>query len=321
MKRPVVHIKLHKEKWAMYTRRLRNRFGFSSATATASDDYQFAELPGKGIHDFNLFVPPHYLLGPTLGDGEFAKVRVAHNLESGFNFAMKIFRKRKGTNKSLVDEHIWREISILKGISHENIIKIYDVIIYGDRVFLAMEWTTYGDMRKYVNRQGPLANDHAKDLFGQMTSGLTELHRRHVVHLDLKLENLLLDHKLRVKIADFGCARVQIGKFFTKPCGSYAYGAPELISSQQYDGTKTDVWSMGVILFAMVVQKLPYSDTGMLADLLIERKKVPAMPDSVNFECQNLVLSMLTYSDSDRIPLAQAVAHPWMVGRKKAPPG
>ena len=245
---------------------------------------------------------------------------MAHNLQTGYNLAMKIFRRRKGTRKSLVDEHIWREISVLKGIVHDNIIRMYDVIIYGDRVFLTMEWTTHGDMRKYVNRQGPLGSQQARDFFGQTLSGLAELHRHNIVHLDLKLENLLLDYKLRVKISDFGCARVQIEKAFTKPCGSYAYGAPELISGQPYDGKKTDVWSMGVILFAMVVQRLPYSDNGMLAELLLERKWVPSIPDRVNQQCQDLIRKMLLYSDRDRLPLHRVLAHPWMLG-KKSPPG
>lgn len=272
----------------MYTtRRVRVRGGLtSSATPTARRDFQFPALPNKGVHEFNLFVPPYYLLGPTLGEGEFARVRVAHNLQSGYNTAMKIFRRRKGTRKSLIDEHIWREISVLKGILHENIIKMYDVVIYGDRVFLVMEWGTNGDLRKYVNHAGPLGSEQARDLFGQTLSGLAELHKHSIVHLDLKLENLVLDYKLRVKIADFGCARVQINKAFTKPCGSYAYGAPELISGQLYYGKKTDVWSMGVILFAMVVQRLPFSDHGMLAELLLERKWVPAFPEFVNRDCQ-----------------------------------
>ena len=304
----------------MYQRRFRTRGSFlASATPRASHDFRFPDLPNKGLHEFNLFVPPYYLIGPSIGEGEFAKVRVAHNLQSGFNAAIKIFRRRKGSTRSLVDEHIMREISILKGISHENIIRMYDVVIYGDRVFLTMEWGTNGDLRKYVNLHGPLGNNLSMELFGQTLSGLAELHRHNIVHLDLKLENLVLDYKLRVKIADFGCARVQVNKWFTKPCGSYAYGAPELISGQRYDGKKTDVWSMGVILFAMVVQRLPFSDSGMLAELLLERKWVPAMPERVCAQCQDLIHKMLVYSDRERIALRDVFTHDWMLGKNPQP--
>lgn len=278
--------------------------------------FRFPDLPlHRGDHDFNLFVPPSYILGPTIGDGEFAKVKLAFNMKTGGYVAIKCFGQRNGYYMML-DEQIIREMLAMKGLVHEHIVRLYETIIYGDRVFMVMEHCPYGDLRHFVNRGGPLSESHAREFFGHLILGVQKMHGMDLMHRDLKLENLLIDSKFRLKIADFGCARRQINKRLHTITGSYAYGAPELFRGDYYDGTKTDVWSMGVILYAMLVGRLPFTDRGRLGRLLRERMDFPHLPSRLSPECCDIIRKMLTYDPTQRISLDAAMRHPWMMERE-----
>ena len=284
--------------------------------------FVFPDLVNKGNHDFNLFVPPAYVLGPTIGEGEFSKVKMACNLVTNAAVAVKAFRRRRGIAGSSVDEQIMREIDTIKGLQCPNIIKIFDTLVHGDRVFIVMEVMGKGDLRKYINKNGALTERQARNFFMDITNGVSYLHSKNIVHLDLKLENLLLNHNLNVKITDFGCSRLQIGqKRFNTPCGSYAYGAPEVISGQVYDGKKADIWSLGVILYCMFVARLPYSDDGQLADLMWERRRPPEMPSHLLcITGFNLIHHCLTYRPDHRLSMQQVLSHRWMMyGSRKLP--
>ena len=274
--------------------------------------FRFPDLPlRRGAHDFNLFVPPHYLIGPTLGDGEFAVVKLTYNMKTGSYVALKCFTQRNG-RYSVTDEQIIRESLALKGLVHEHIIRLHEVIIYGERTFLVLEHAPYGDLRHFINRGGALSEYQAREFFGHLILGVTKIHSHNLVHRDLKLENLLLDAKYNLKIADFGCARRQIDKNLHTITGSYAYGAPELFRGDVYDGKKADVWSMGIILFAMLMARLPFSDSGRLKQLLKERMKPPLLPSNLSLECRDLIEKLLCYDPERRLSLVQMTTHPWM---------
>ena len=279
---------------------------------TNSGRFRFPNLCRRGLHDFNLFLPPCYLLGPSIGEGEYSQVMFAYDLVNNSAVAVKAFRPRRRIPSS-IDDHILREVQCLKGISHPNVIKMLDMVVYGDRVFMVIEYMDNEDLRRYINKFGYMVDLQCRQVFGQILAGLSALHRRNIVHLDLKLENLLLDSKCNVKIADFGCAQIQLGKLHCLPCGSYAYGAPEVISGQQYDGKKADMWSMGVILYAMKAARLPFADSGQLECLLMERIRSPLIPDHVSLLCRDLICRLIVYRPSNRSTLSQALAHPWMM--------
>ena len=269
----------------------------------------------RGDHSFNLFIPPSYLLGPTIGNGEFAKVKLAYDLRTGVYVAVKTFSRRSG-RYMMLDEQIIRETLAVKGLRHDHIVRQYETILHGNRVFQVMEYCPYGDLRKFINQKGALSEDHAREFFGHLMLAISKLHSVDLVHRDLKLENILLDSKLRLKIADFGCARRQIGKTLHTITGSYAYGAPELFRGDNYNGKLTDVWSLGIILYAMVMAKLPFRDKGTLQELLDERKEPPALAHTLSLECVDLILLMLTYDPRNRIPLQQIYSHPWLRARE-----
>ena len=278
--------------------------------------YRFPDLPElRGNHEFNLFLPPSYIFGGKIGEGEFASVRIAYDMRTGIHVAIKCFQARSGEYRML-DEQIMREMMAMKGLTHEHIVRTYEAILYGNRVFLVMEYCAVGDLRRYINSGGALSENQAREFFGHMCLGLKKMHSVDLVHRDLKLENILIDAKFRAKIADMGCARRQMNKFLHTITGSYAYGAPELVSGENYDGKKADVWSLGIILYAMVIGKLPYGDKDKLKKMLKERKKPPQYPGHLSELCCQLLTRMLTYVPLNRITLEGVMAHPWMLNRR-----
>ena len=194
----------------------------------------------------------------------------------------------------------------MKGLRHDHIVRLYETILHGNRVFQVMEYCPYGDLRKFINQKG------SRELFGHLLLAVIKLHNNDLVHRDLKLENILLDSKLRLNVADFGCARKQIGKRLHTITGSYAYGAQELFRGDSYNGKLTDVWSLGIVLYAMVMAKLPFCDKGTLQELLDERKEPPALSHNLSSECVDLILCMLTYDPRNRICLPLIFSHPWL---------
>ena len=275
--------------------------------------YRFPDLPeNRGNHSFNLFLPPRYIIGPTVGVGEFAKVKLSYNMTTGAYVAVKCFNTRSG-QYMMLDEQIMREMLAMKGLAHQHLLKLHEVILHGDKVFLVTEYCPYGDMRRFINQRGPLTELQAREFLGHLCMGVQKMHSLDLVHRDLKLENVLIDSKFRAKIGDFGCARRQIGKRLHTITGSYAYGAPELVRGDSYDGKKCDVWSLGVILYAMVAGKLPYSDKGRLRRLLRERMRPPTVPSQLTTECGDLIRGMLTYNAAKRLALDAVVAHAWML--------
>uniref|UniRef100_A0A0D6QS72 non-specific serine/threonine protein kinase n=1 Tax=Araucaria cunninghamii TaxID=56994 RepID=A0A0D6QS72_ARACU len=203
---------------------------------------------------------PTYKLGKTLGIGSFGKVKIAEHALTGHKVAIKILNRRKIRNMDM-EEKVRREIKILRLFMHPHIIRLYEVIESPSDIFVVMEYVKSGELFDYIVEKGRLQEDEARCFFQQIISGVEYCHRNMVVHRDLKPENLLLDSKCNVKIADFGLSNVmRDGHFLKTSCGSPNYAAPEVISGKLYAGPEVDVWSCGVILYALLCGSLPFDD-------------------------------------------------------------
>lgn len=260
-----------------------------------------------GIHKFG------YILGKTLGSGAYAKVKTATSLKSNTckgEVAVKIIDK-KSAPKDVVAKFLPREIETLKELDHENIIKLYDVIDTTETMYLVLELATSGDLLDFINSRRYLSERMARTLFTDLVTGIKVCHNRNIVHRDLKCENLLLDAHLKLKISDFGFARKTDGQNLETYCGSYAYAAPEVILGQPYIGQAADVWSMGVILFAMLAGKLPFKDSDVRT-LLAEISSVLVYPSRLGDEVKHLISRMLTFAPHERITVQEIQDHHWM---------
>ncbi|KAI3631180.1 hypothetical protein MIR68_010670 [Amoeboaphelidium protococcarum] len=200
-----------------------------------------------------------YRLLQTLGEGEFGKVKLA--LTSSMEpVAIKFIKKKMLTSSNRLKK-VLREIRLLESSHHKHIVQLIQVLESEKYIGVVMEYASGGELFDYILKKRHLKESEAKRLFIQLISGVRYLHQNGIVHRDLKLENLLLDSKKNIKITDLGFGNVtQAGQLLKTSCGSPCYASPELVLSSSYDGFAADVWSCGVILYAMVCCYLPFDD-------------------------------------------------------------
>ena len=253
-----------------------------------------------------------YVLQTTLGNGAYAKVKLAHSVTMNKKVAIKIVDKKKAPHDVLT-KFLPREIDALQALQgHENIINLYDVIPTPDKIFLVMELAENGDLLDYINSKKRLSERTARSFFRDMVSAITSTHRRDIVHRDIKCENLLLDANYKLKISDFGFARfAKDSELLETYCGSFAYAAPEIIRGEPYSGKKSDVWSMGVVLYAMVCGKLPFKD-GDFRSLLRQITAGISFHSDVSENCKDLIMKILVLSPTERLPVSEILSHVWM---------
>ena len=263
-----------------------------------------------GLHRYG------YVVGKTLGSGAYAKVKAGHSLKLNRPVAIKIISK-KSAPKDMLDKFLPREIEMLKAMNHENVVTLLESIVTENEVYLALEYAERGDLLDYINSRKFLSEETARKLFTDLVNGLSACHAKGIVHRDLKCENLLLDAQMRLKITDFGFSRRQEkGANLETYCGSYAYAAPEVVLGDPYDGEPADIWSIGVVLYAMVSGRLPFKDND-IKTLLSDIASKITFRSRISKECQDLVRGMLTFNVSDRMTLEQIKAHPWMRSASK----
>jgi len=224
-----------------------------------------------------------YVLGQTLGEGEFGRVKLGWKKDGSVQVAIKLIRRDSlGSNPSRLPK-IYREISILRELSHPNIVRLYEMVETDRHIGIILEYASGGELFDYILNHRYLKDNPARRLFAQLVSGVGYLHKKGIVHRDLKLENLLLDKNRNIIITDFGFANTfdpkdelgdeieynlanrdvvkkldlervlenghRRGDLMQTSCGSPCYAAPELVVSESlYTGRKVDVWSCGVIL-------------------------------------------------------------------------
>jgi serine/threonine protein kinase len=192
------------------------------------------------------------------------------------------------------------------------------VLIARTKVYLALEYANGGDMLAYVNSRKLLSEPEAAAIFAQVIDGIKFCHGLGVCHRDLKLENLLLCDGV-VKIADFGLANysppsMAPGESFMQThCGSPLYAAPELLrNTAAYDAAKVDIWSLGVVLYALVCRKLPFEGDGLPAIL----KKIVAadyaIPSTLSLPLVDLLKKMLSVDPALRPTADEVATHEWL---------
>jgi protein-serine/threonine kinase len=232
-----------------------------------------------------------YVLGQTLGEGEFGKVKLGWKKDGSAQVAIKLIRRENlSTNPSRLPK-IHREIAILRELSHPNIVRLHEMVQTERHIGIILEYASGGELFDYILTHRYLKDKAARRLFAQLVSGVGYLHKKGIVHRDLKLENLLLDRNRNIIITDFGFANnfnprdelgeeieynlankefvkrmdlervvngVRRGDLMQTSCGSPCYAAPELVVTESlYTGRKVDVWSCGVILVRTPIPRRP----------------------------------------------------------------
>uniref|UniRef100_A0A7N6AYA9 MAP/microtubule affinity-regulating kinase 3 n=1 Tax=Anabas testudineus TaxID=64144 RepID=A0A7N6AYA9_ANATE len=257
---------------------------------------------------------PHvgnYRLLKTIGKGNFAKVKLARHILTGREVAIKIIDKTQLNPTSL--QKLFREVRIMKILNHPNIVKLFEVIETEKTLYLVMEYASGGEVFDYLVAHGRMKEKEARAKFRQIVSAVQYCHQKHIVHRDLKAENLLLDADMNIKIADFGFSNeFTVGGKLDTFCGSPPYAAPELFQGKKYDGPEVDVWSLGVILYTLVSGSLPFDGQNLkeLRERVLRGKY--RIPFYMSTDCENLLKRFLVLNPGKRGTLEQIMKDRWI---------
>ncbi|XP_078071485.1 maternal embryonic leucine zipper kinase isoform X1 [Mustelus asterias] len=255
----------------------------------------------------------HYELQETIGAGGFAKVKLACHILTKEKVAVKIMDK-----ESLGDDlpRVQTEIEAMKNLSHQHICRLYHVIETAQKIFIILEYCPGGELFDYIIAKDRLSEEEARIFFRQIVSAVAYVHSQGYAHRDLKPENLLIDEDHNLKLIDFGlCAKPKGGlDYHLKTCcGSPAYAAPELIQGKAYIGSEADIWSMGVLLYALLCGFLPFDDDNVMTlykKIMRGKYNVPKWLSPTGV----LVLNqMLQVDPKKRITVKHLLSHPWLI--------
>lgn len=171
-----------------------------------------------------------------------------------------------------------------------------------------------GELFDYIVQHGKMQEDKARRFFQQIICAVEYCHRHKIVHRDLKPENLLLDDNLNVKIADFGLSNIMTdGNFLKTSCGSPNYAAPEVINGKLYAGPEVDVWSCGVILYVLLVGRLPFDDEHIPSLFAKIAKGHYVVPSYMSRGASSLIKKMLAVNPVHRATIEEIRQDPWFL--------
>jgi len=262
-----------------------------------------------------------WIIGECVGKGASGRVRIAKHRRTGQLAAIKILpfhpvvnpRTSLATQKNKYERQrfsIDREIIMMKLMNHPNILRIYDVFEGDKELYLVLEYVEGGELFDFLVNRGKLPPLEALSFFKQIVYGVNYAHTFSIVHRDLKPENILI-HSLNpplIKLADWGMAA------FAPPalqldtsCGSPHYASPEIVKGVKYKGKATDIWSCGVILFALLAGRLPFDDKNLKTLLSKVKAGKYTIPDHIDPLAKDLLTRMLVVDVNSRITVSRSI--------------
>ncbi|XP_057684659.1 serine/threonine-protein kinase DCLK3 [Corythoichthys intestinalis] len=273
----------------------------------ASEDSEVSEADVERLYD----------VGRLLGDGNFAVVRECRRRTDGKTLAVKMVER----SRLLGREHMLQnELSLLVSLKHPRVIRLLAHHLTPARAYLVMELAGGGDLFEAISDRGSFEQDEAALMVADVSAALKYIHRRSVVHRDVKPENLLIVHTvpglIRLKLADFGLAMVVTEPVFTI-CGTPTYVAPEILSETGY-GVEVDMWALGVIFYILLCGFAPFRSQDRDQEELFEIIKQgelhfqPPYWDVISDEAKRLVSDLLQPDPVVRMTAEQMLQHPWL---------
>jgi serine/threonine protein kinase/beta-lactam-binding protein with PASTA domain len=239
-----------------------------------------------------------YQLEARIGGGGMAIVYKARDLILNRQVAVKVLRSQYGTDEDFVNR-FRREAQAVASLSHPNVVGVYDVGQDGDTHYMVMEYVEGSTLKEVINRRGALPVEEAVRIAVQICDALDHAHQNQIIHRDIKPHNILIGKNGRVKVTDFGIARAVTSTTITHTnavLGSVHYFSPEQARGG-ITAEKSDIYSLGIVLYEMVTGQLPFSGDSPISvalkhlqEPLPEPKQInPDIPQSV----ENVILKAL----------------------------
>ncbi|KZT25853.1 Pkinase-domain-containing protein [Neolentinus lepideus HHB14362 ss-1] len=260
---------------------------------------------GKELSSTKIRVVGNYTLGKVIGEGAYGKVRLGTHRLTSTKVAIKQIPKAMSAS-------LTREIHHHRRLHHPHVAQLYEVIATESSIWLVTELCSGGELFDYLAEKGRLNEDETRIIFGQLCLAVAYIHDRGIVHRDLKLENVLLDERCRVKLGDFGFTReFDRGVLLETFCGTTGYASPEMLEGRKYLGPEVDIWSLGIILYTLLTGTLPFDDDeeSMMREMVIKGKFED--PEWLSDDARDLIKRILVKDPSQRLQIPQILSHPW----------
>jgi serine/threonine protein kinase len=297
-----------------------------------------ARDPAEWVLDYKTDpIESTYDLGESLGGGHFSCVQMGTLLEDGeTKRAIKVLKKALYVDhKERTSHHMLsrfaNEAKYIRSCEHPNVIQCFDTFEDKDNFYIAFEFCPGGNLNKAITKIGEnnrkFSEEQAKIVMRQLLDGLRYLHEKKIVHRDLKLANIMFadDTLSSLKIIDFGLACIQKQKTLRSALGQCHYMAPEVLAEGKEGYTsQCDMWSVGVILFAMVYGYMPWGGKKyeFVRDKILEEGFTPEIKEGkgpwfseeipISEEARDLIAQLLELDPTARLTADQALSHPWL---------
>lgn len=272
-------------------------------------------------NDIKLLEKRGFKIGEPLNTGSFACVcRATFQNEP---IAAKVIDLEK-TSEDYRLKFLPREIYTMKKLKHKYLIDIMDIIVIGNQVIIFMELAEGGDFLDLLRTTKALDEDRARYYYLQFGEALRYMHSLGFAHRDIKCENILLNKSQTIsKLTDFGFARNCLERtsgnrmLSATFCGSAAYVAPEVLQSQPYNPLISDVWSMGVVLYVLVNNRLPFKDRDTKNLLKNQLERSYKMVKPISNQLKDLINQHLNPNPATRINMNEVMQHEWFALAKQ----
>lgn len=240
-----------------------------------------------------------------LGEGKFCKVFLGRDKE-GKHLAIKVFDPENFSNKDF-SKHFKNELIIHSTIIHPGITQIKSIFNSNNKICICMDLAEEGNLVDKISVAGKFQEEIAKTYFYELMSAIEHLHENGYAHRDIKLDNILLTHDNHIKITDFGMSKASDSNSpLTTLCGSVEYCAPEILHDKPYN-EKVDIWSAGVVLYAMVFGRFPWKSrtvNELISEIKFSDVQIPINDYSIDL---NNLLSSMFSKDPDSRPSAKSI--------------
>ena len=255
-----------------------------------------------------------YRLGDEIGEGGMSVVYRGHDLLLNRSVAIKVLRGQYASDENFL-KRFEREAQSAAGLSHPNIVNVYDVGREGDTHYIVMEYIRGPSLKELIRRQGPFSVDGAVFIISQVASALDYAHQRGLIHRDVKPQNILVDREGNAKVVDFGIAKGMRDVNLTE--AGTGMGTVHYVSPEQARGEpatpQSDLYSTGVVLYEMLTKRLPFEADTPVGVAMQHVNTPPPRPSTYNLaippEVEGIVLRSLAKEPHDRFPSGSALSN------------